>query len=86
LSLAWYSDGCGLDGQSLIPGRGKRFLLHSIQMASGPTHTPIQWVPAVSPGLKRSRRQANNSAPSSADIKNRGAIPPLPHTYSWNGD
>jgi hypothetical protein len=43
-----------------------------------PTQPPIQWVPgASSPGIKRQKRQADHSSPSSAMIKNYGAIPPL---------
>jgi hypothetical protein len=35
----------------------------------------MQWVPGiVSPGLKRQRREADHSPPSSADIMNCGAI------------
>jgi hypothetical protein len=34
----------------------------------------------ASPGMKRQRRKADHSPPSSADVKNGGAIPPLPHT------
>jgi hypothetical protein len=44
----------------------------------------IQWVPgAVSPGAKRKVREADHSPPASAEVKNGGAIPSLPHTYSW---
>jgi hypothetical protein len=32
----------------------------------GPTQSPIQWVP----GLKRPRREAEHSHPSSAEVKN----------------
>jgi hypothetical protein len=67
---------CGLDGQGLISGRGKRFL-HSVQC-------PIQRVPgALSPEVKRPGR--DHSPPSSAEVKNDGAIPPLPHTFSSRG-
>jgi hypothetical protein len=40
-----------------------------------PTHPPVQAVP----GLKRPGREADHSHPSSAEVKNGGAIPPLPH-------
>jgi hypothetical protein len=47
---------------------------------------PVQWIPgATSPGLKRQGREADNSSPSSAKVKNSEAIPPLPHTSSWFG-
>jgi hypothetical protein len=42
--------------------------------ALDPTHSPIEWVrKALSPGLKRPGREADNS-PSSADVKIGGAI------------
>jgi hypothetical protein len=40
------------------------------RMALGPTEPPIQWVPgALSPRVKRPGREADNSLPSSADVK-----------------
>jgi hypothetical protein len=48
----------------------------------GPTQPPVQRVPgALSPGVKRSGREADHS-PSSAEVKNSGAILPLFHTPS----
>jgi hypothetical protein len=41
---------------------------------------PIQWVP----GIKRQGREADRSPPSSAEVNNGGAIPPLPHMSSWH--
>jgi hypothetical protein len=36
----------------------------------GPTQPPIQWVPGtLSPGVKRPRREANNSPPTSNEVK-----------------
>jgi hypothetical protein len=40
---------------------------------------------AVSPGVKRSGREVDSSPSSSAEDKDGGAIPPLPHTSSWCG-
>jgi hypothetical protein len=41
-----------------------------------PTQPAIQWVPQVlSIGVKRSGCVADNSLPSSADVKNSGGIP-----------
>jgi hypothetical protein len=38
--------------------------------ALGPIQPPIQWVPkALSPGVKRPGREADHSAPSSAEVK-----------------
>jgi hypothetical protein len=34
-------------------------------------------------GVKRPGRESDHSLPSSAEVKNGGAIPPLPHTSSW---
>jgi hypothetical protein len=46
---------------------------------------PIQWVPeALSPGVKWPGRETDNSPPSSAEVKNGGLIPTLPHTSPWN--
>jgi hypothetical protein len=54
--------------------------------ALGLTHSPIQCVPgALSPGVKQPRREADHSPPSSAEVKNGGAIPPLPHVFSYLG-
>jgi hypothetical protein len=34
-------------------------------------------------GVKRPGREADHSPPSSTEVKNGGAIPPLPHISSW---
>jgi hypothetical protein len=68
------------------PGFGFRhgqeiFFLYSaaFRPALGPTQPPIQWVPeALSLEVKRLKREADHSPTSSADVKNDGAIPPLP--------
>jgi hypothetical protein len=67
---------------------GKHFFLFSTasRQVLGPTEAPIQWVPGVlSPGIKRPGREAEHSSQCSADVKNGGAIPPLPHTSSRRG-
>jgi hypothetical protein len=47
--------------------------------ALGPTQPHIQWVPgALSLGVRQPGREADHSPPSSAEVKMRGAIPPLP--------
>jgi hypothetical protein len=48
--------------------------------ALGPTQPRIQCLP----GIKRPGREADHSPPSSAGVKNGGAIPPLPHASSWH--
>jgi hypothetical protein len=56
----------------------------SSRPALGPTQLPIQWIPgALSPGIQRQGREAGYSPPSSAEVKNVGDTPPLPHTPSW---
>jgi hypothetical protein len=79
--MAW--SGYGL-GRSSSPGRGKIFLFFSSSIpVLEPTQPPIQWVlEALPPGVKQSGREADHSPPSSAEVKNGGAIPPLPHTSS----
>jgi hypothetical protein len=73
-------------GWGLIPGRGKILLFSTASRpALGPTQPPIRWVPeAIYPGVKRPRREADLSPPSSAGAKNGGAISPLPLTSSWH--
>jgi hypothetical protein len=40
---------------------------------------------AISPGVKLQGREADHLAPSSAEVKNVGAIPPLPHIFMAQG-
>jgi hypothetical protein len=73
----------------LEAGRGGRpagptdvSLLRAVRTGLGPTQPPIQWVPeAVSPGVKRQGREAG-SPPSSGEVKNGGAMPPLSQVAS----
>jgi hypothetical protein len=45
----------------------------------GPTQPPIQWVPgALSLGVKRPGREADNSLPSSAEVKNMWSYASIP--------
>jgi hypothetical protein len=39
----------------------------------------------VSQGVKWQGCETDHSPPSSAEVKNDGAIPPLPHMPSWHG-
>jgi len=44
----------------------------------GPTQPSIQWIPvAIFPMVKRLGREANHLPPSSAEVKNAGAIFPI---------
>jgi hypothetical protein len=48
-----------------------------------PIQPPIQWVPGLFPwGWSGRGRETGHSPPSSAKVKMRGAIPPLPNTPS----
>jgi hypothetical protein len=54
--------------------------------ALGPIQPPIQWVlGVVSSGIKRPAHEADCSPPSSAEVKNVGAAPPIRHTFSCHG-
>jgi hypothetical protein len=56
-------------------------LLHSVKHALGPNHPRIRWVPGpISQGIKGLLLKADNSPPSSAEVKNGGStrIPPHP--------
>jgi hypothetical protein len=69
-----------LDGHGSILGQNSNF---SFRIASGPalrpTQPPIYWVPkALSTKVKRLGREAEQSPPSSVEVKNGGALPPLP--------
>jgi hypothetical protein len=60
-------------GQSLSPGRVKNFFSTFFRQVLGPTQGPMQWVlGALSPGLKRQGREADNSPPTSAEVKETG--------------
>jgi hypothetical protein len=50
----------------------------------GSTQQPIQWVPdALSPGVKRSGRDADHSARTSVEVKKMWIDTTTPHTPSW---
>jgi hypothetical protein len=52
----------------------------------GPTQPPFHWVlGALSLGEKLPGYEADHSLPSSAKVKNGGAIPQLPLMSSWRG-
>jgi hypothetical protein len=77
------SDGlrAGRPGSDARGGGGKVFsLLHSVQTGlAPPLQPPIQWVPdALSPGVEPPERGAVHLPPSTAAVKNSGAVPPLP--------
>jgi hypothetical protein len=54
------------------------------RLALRPIQPPIQLVQAgVSPDVKWQGCEADDSPSSSAEVKNGGAVPLLPHTSSW---
>jgi len=49
-----------------------------------PTQPPIQWVPAsLSPGIKRPKREADQSPSPSAEVKNAWSCTSTSHKLSW---
>jgi hypothetical protein len=74
----------GLDGRGSNPARGNIFLFSTISRpAVGPTQPPIQWVPGpIFPAVKRRKRGADHSLPSSTEVKNGGAIDTSPTRLS----
>ena len=60
----------GLDGPG-IESRWVRDLPHPSRPALGPTKLPVQWLPGLFPGLKRSGRGVDHPPQCSAEIKER---------------
>jgi hypothetical protein len=51
----------------------------------GPNYPLVRWVPgALFPEVTGQECEADHSSPSSGEVKNCGAIRPLPHLFSWN--
>jgi hypothetical protein len=74
----WTAQESGLDSR-----QGQEIFRLSItsRPVRGHTQPPAQWEPrALSPGVKRKGRQADNSLPSSVEVKNGEARPLLLHT------
>jgi hypothetical protein len=68
-------------GRGSFPGRYKIFLFSTgSRSAVGPTQLPILWVSrAISP-----ERETDHSPPSSAEVKNGGAISLPSHVSPWH--
>jgi hypothetical protein len=64
-----------------FPEEAGNFLFTTVsRTALRPTQPPIQWVPGDrSLGVKRPRREADHSPPSSADVKNAWSYTSTPH-------
>jgi hypothetical protein len=82
--------GCGLDYRGSFPARdsdGIFIFATASKLSLGAIHSPIQWVP----GVKRPKREADCTPPSSATVKNAlscTASPPIRlhgavRTYLW---
>jgi hypothetical protein len=84
-SCVGIATGCRFHGWVSILCRGQILLFFiAPRPAVRPAQPPILWVPGVFfPWDKAQGREANRLPPSSAEVKNDGAIPPLPHMYSW---
>jgi hypothetical protein len=68
------------------PGRGKSLsLLHSAQTGYG-AHPAFykMGIGGSSPEVNRPVRETDHSLPSSAEVKNGVAVPPLLHTSTWH--
>jgi hypothetical protein len=66
--------------------QGQKIFLFCIafRLVLGHTQPPVQWVPGdISPEIKTAGHETDNSTKSSADVKNGGAISPLPQISSW---
>jgi hypothetical protein len=72
-----------LDSRGSNPSRSIFLYSTASRPALGTTQLLTQSVPgALSPGVKRPGREADHSPLSRAEIKNGGAIRPVPHTFS----
>jgi hypothetical protein len=61
-------------------------LLHSVQVGSGAHPASYRMgTGGFSHGVKRPWREGDNSSLPSVEVKNCGAIPPLPNPSSWRG-
>jgi hypothetical protein len=82
--LSRYSD-CIRAGRPRFDSRYGKNLLHSVQTGSWAHPGTYQMGTEDSfPWVKRPRREADHSPPSSAEVKSGGAIPSLPHMSSWH--
>jgi hypothetical protein len=75
--------GYGLDGRGSTPGRDNIFLFFTAsRRALRPTQPPIQRAPGVlSSRIKRPGCEAGHLPPSSAEVKNGGAILQFPCVF-----
>ena len=63
------ASGEGLGGPGIESRWGGRVFPHLSRPVLGPTQPPVQWVPGISRGKERPKRDADPSPPSSAVAK-----------------
>jgi hypothetical protein len=85
--LNWYIEGLWLDSQIRFPEEvGDFSLFLSVQTGSeAQTASKAMSIGGSFPGVKRLGRKTDHSPPTSAEVKNDEAIPPLPHNPPWRG-
>jgi hypothetical protein len=80
--VSHYSNKLQTGWPGLNSWKGQEIFLYSLasRLALGPTQPPIQWVfRTLSPGVRRPEGEDDHSSSLSAQVKNGGAMPPLPH-------
>jgi hypothetical protein len=77
-SLTGITTGRTADESGLNSRQGQEIVLFSVTL----TASHLVGVKAVSSVVKQPRREADQSPPSSSEVKNCEAVPPLPHTSS----
>jgi hypothetical protein len=87
--LSQYNDGVRAGGPWFDSQQRQGFaFLYSFQTGSGAQCSPSLlyngYLGALSLSVKRQGREADHSPPSSAKVKNGGAIPSLPCMSSWH--
>jgi hypothetical protein len=75
--------GCWLVDLGSIPNSGKKFFF-TPEPPERLWSSPRLGTGGFSQGLKRPGREAKYLSLYSADVKNGGAIPPLPHMFLWH--
>jgi hypothetical protein len=68
-----------------FPAEVKIFLFTAFRPTLGPHPASCPMGTPVSSGVRRPGCEADHSLPSSAEVKNGGAVPPVPHMSSWRG-
>jgi hypothetical protein len=64
---------------------GVKFFFIASREALKSTQSPVQCIPgALSHRIKLLGRETDHSPPTSAEVKNRGAILALPNRFSWH--